>query len=132
MYTLYDYITHVKGVEYIIALLFMAGYILYAEKLKPKPFKTVTETAKEDMASIEKTGYKSILKTLGRVVAAPFIGLTYVAVLPFAFLFAIGIAALHGIVNTARRSISFGWRPMEAYLSGRKKRKGEKKKEEGQ
>ncbi len=132
MNTLFDYLTHVKGIEYILALLFLAGYILFAELLKPTPFKTIRETTKENVEFVGKTGYKSILKTVSRTVAAPFIGLAYVAALPFVFMFAIGTAALHGIVGMAHRSISFGWRPMEAYLSGRKKRKGEKRKEEGQ
>ena len=132
MYTLYDYITHVKGVEYIIALLFMAGYILYAEIFKPKPFQSITETATEDLEFIENAGYRRMLKTLGKIVAAPFIGLAYVIALPFAFLFALGMAALNAALRLAHEAIAFGWRPMEAYLSGRKKRKGARKKEGGQ
>jgi hypothetical protein len=127
MYTLYDYLTHVKGIEYLISLLFIAGYILYAEILKPKPFKTVTEDAKEDLKFVEDTGFRNILKTLGRIVAAPFIGLAYVVALPFAFMFAIGTAALHGVLSMAHRTMYFGWRPLEAYLTGKKKRKEEKK-----
>jgi len=38
MHTLIDFTTHVKGVEYIISVLAITGYILYAEILKPKPF----------------------------------------------------------------------------------------------
>jgi hypothetical protein len=129
MYTLFDYLTRVKGVEYIIALLFMAGYILYAEILKPKSFKTLKETAKEDLAFMKETGSKNILKMLGRIVAAPFIGLAYVVALPFAFMFALGRVALHGILGMARKSIAFGWRPMEAYLTGKRKRKEEKREE---
>ncbi|MCL5022604.1 MAG: hypothetical protein M1497_04415 [Nitrospirae bacterium] len=127
MHTLYDYLTHVKGIEYIIALLFMVGYILYAEILKPKPFKTVTEDAKEDLMFVENTGYRNILKTLGRIVAAPFIGLAYVVVLPFAFAFTLATTVLKSILGLARRSIAFGWRPMEAYLAGKRKRRTEKK-----
>jgi len=127
MYTLYDYLTHVKGIEYLISLLFIAGYILYAEILKPKPFKTVTEDTKEDLEFVKKAGYKSVLKTLGRILAAPFIGLAYVVALPFALMFAIGTAALHGVLSMAHRTMNFGWRPLEAYLTGKKKRKEEKK-----
>ncbi|HXX58793.1 MAG TPA: hypothetical protein VEI96_12390 [Thermodesulfovibrionales bacterium] len=130
MNTLFDYLTHVKGIEYILALLFLVGYILYAELLKPMPFKTIKETTEENVKFMEKAGLANILKTLGRAAAAPFIGLGYVIALPFLFVFAIGEAALRGIVGMARRSISFGWRPMEAYLSGRKKKRGQKKKEE--
>jgi hypothetical protein len=65
------------------------------------------------------------------IVAAPVIGLLYAAFLPF-----IGIAMLAklvaqrmagGVLETVPVSASFGWRPSESYLSGRKKRarKGE-------
>ena len=74
-------------------------------------------------------GDKGLLKTLVLMVAAPFIGLAFVVALPFAFLAVIGMSALHNIVSVARRGMSFGWRPMEAYLAGRKKRRGGKKKE---
>jgi len=131
MHTLFDYLTHVKGVEYIIALLFMVGYILYAEMLKPRPFKSVTETAKEDLEFVKKAGYKGVLKTLGKIAAAPFIGLAYVIVLPFAFVFTLAKIALNGILGLAGRSIAFGWRPMEAYLAGKRKRGIEKKKDKG-
>ena len=56
--------------------------------------------------------------------AGPFLGLLYAAFLPF-----IGIAmlvklvsarALGGAVDTAARGASFGWRPVEAYLTGKR------------
>ena len=127
MYTIYDYLTHVKGIEYLLALLFMAGYILYAELLKPKPFKTLKETAKEDLDFMKGIGPRNILRTLGRVVAAPFIGLAYVFVLPFVFMFTLGTTVLHNVLSVARRSIAFGWRPLEAYLTGRKKAEEKKR-----
>jgi len=60
------------------------------------------------------------------IVAAPVIGLLYAAFLPF-----IGIAMLAklvaqklggGVLETVPVSASFGWRPSESYLSGRKNR----------
>jgi len=60
------------------------------------------------------------------LVAAPVLGLLYAAFLPF-----IGIAMLAklvaqkiggGVLETVPSSASFGWRPSESYLSGRKKR----------
>lgn len=130
MYTLYDYVTQVKGIEYILAIMFIAGYLLYAEVLKPRPFKTLVESGKEDLDFIKSAGYKNTLKTVGKIAAAPFIGLAYVFILPFAFAFALGTAAINGILSLAGSSIAFGWRPTEAYLSGKKKRKEEKKKDE--
>ena len=63
------------------------------------------------------------------IVAAPVLGLMYAAFLPF-----IGIAMAVKLVGqkmggrvmeTVQGSASFGWRPSESYLSGRKK-KGKK------
>jgi hypothetical protein len=58
------------------------------------------------------------------IVAAPVLGLLYAAFLPF-----IGIAMMvkllgqkigGGVLDTIQSSASFGWRPSESYLSGRK------------
>jgi hypothetical protein len=125
MHTLYDFVTHIKIVEYLIAISCIALYMLYWEALKPKPFKSVATIAKEDLDHIRETG--GTLKTVGKIAAAPFIGLAYVAILPFGFLFALGSAAVHGLAPEA----TFGWSPVRAYLAGRKKRK-EAKKAEGQ
>jgi hypothetical protein len=130
MNTLYDFITHVKGVEYLLAILFIAGYILYAEALKPKPFKTLVESGKEDLEFIKERGLANTLKSIGKIAAAPFIGLAYVIMLPFTFVYALGTAALNGIFALAGRSASFGWRPTEAYLAGKKKDKKKKVEEE--
>ena len=63
------------------------------------------------------------------IVAAPALGLLYAAFLPF-----IGIAMLvklvgqkigGGVMESVQSSASFGFRPSESYLSGRKK-KGKK------
>lgn len=129
MYTMYDYITHIKGVEYIISLMFIAGYLLFAEVLKPKPFATVVRGGKEDMEFVKRTGYRNVLKTVGKIAAAPFIGIAYVVALPFAFFGAIGSAAAGAALDAVGKTAVFGWRPTEAYLTGKKK-KEEKKKED--
>jgi uncharacterized membrane protein len=60
------------------------------------------------------------------LLSGPAIGLLYTILMPF-----IGIAALAalavrsvlgGLYNMAAKSVSFGWRPKNAYLSGKKKR----------
>ena len=65
------------------------------------------------------------------LIAGPIVGLFYVIALPF-----IGIATLatlaagkvaNGFLGLIGSSLSFGWRPKEAYLSGKKKNKKEKK-----
>lgn len=138
MYTLFDFLTHVKGVEYIISVLFIAGFILYLEVLKPKPFRTLVHTSRDDLSYIREKGYRNTLRTIGRICAAPFIGLFYVISLPFIFVYAVGLelidlalTGLGSIFSMAGKNVSFGWRPQEAYFAGKKsrKKKAEPKKE---
>ncbi len=76
------------------------------------------------------TGYHK-LPPLAMLLLAPFLGLLYALFLPF-----IGIAMLIGVVARKLfggfveglwRAASFGWRPSEAYLLGRKGKKADKK-----
>jgi hypothetical protein len=130
MNTLFDFVTHVKGIEYLASLTFIAVYLIYAEFLKPKPFSTVVQTGEDDIEYMKRAGSKQVLKTIGRIVTAPFVGLAYIAILPFAFFMALVSTVLNKVLAPAGREISFGWRPMEAYFSGKKhdeKKKGEKK-----
>ena len=123
MYTLYDYITHIKGMEYILSILFIAGYILFAEILKPRPFATIANVARDDVQFIGGTGYRNVVKTAGKIAAAPFIGAAYVFSLPFVFFWAIASAAAGAALNAFGKTAVFGWRPTEAYLTGKKKKK---------
>jgi hypothetical protein len=127
MFTLVDFITHVKGIEYILSITAIAGFLLFWEALKPRPFKTVVETGKDDLGYIEQTGgFKGIMKSVGKIAAAPFIGLAYIVMLPVGFFAALGIGAVNlamkGIASVAGKSATFEWRPMEAYLAGKKKK----------
>ncbi len=127
MHTLYDYITHIKGVEYLISIMFIAVYILFAEVLKPRPFATVVNGGREDADFIRAAGFRTLLKTVGRIAAAPFIGIAYVVALPFAFLGALGSAVAGAALNALGKTAVFGWRPTEAYLTGKKKKEEPKK-----
>jgi len=129
MNTLFDFVTHIKGVEYLVSLTFIAGFLMLNEVLKAKPFGTMVKAGKEDMEYIKTAGSGELFTTVKRIIAAPFIGLAYVALLPVAFLFALVSEAINGVLGFAGREASFGWRPMEAYLSGKKvdkKKKDEK------
>lgn len=130
MHTLYDFLTYVKGVEYLIAVAFIGLYLLYWEALKPKPFRTLARSGKEEMAHIREAGYGNTLRTVGKIAAAPFIGLAYIVMLPFSFAIALAMALGNTVSKLAGPSVSFGWRPVEAYLAGKKKRKKEKKETE--
>jgi hypothetical protein len=127
MYTLVDFITHVKGIEYIMSILAIGGFLLFWEALKPAPFRTVVATGKDDLNYIEQAGGSGhVLKSVGRIAAAPFIGLAYVVMLPIGFFAALAIGvvnlALKGAASVAGKSMTFEWKPVEAYLSGRKKK----------
>jgi hypothetical protein len=132
MHTLFDFITYVKGVEYIIAVLSIGVFILFWEALKPRPFRSMVSTAKDDLGYIRQRGYRETMKTMGKIAAAPFIGIAYVALLPFAFFFAVSYTAVGGIVNMAGKSAAFEWKPLEAYLAGRRKVKKESEPKKGE
>ena len=133
MHTLTDFTTHIKGVEYLISVLAITGFILFVEVLKPKPFRTLKNFINDDREHIRKEGTQSVMTSLKRLAAAPFIGAAYVLALPFVFTFAVArecagkaAEALDGAMGMA----GFGWRPMEAYLGGKKAKKERKGKEE--
>jgi len=130
MHTLFDFMTHIKGIEYILALMFIAGYILFSEVLKPKPFATLKSTGRDDLEYARKVGSRGIMKTVGKIAAAPFIGIAYVVMLPFAFVAALGTEIGGRVMSLAGSSAHFGWRPVASYLTGKKTRKQDKKQEE--
>ncbi len=132
MHTMVDFVTHVKGVEYILAILFIGGFLVLWEVLKPAPFRTVIATGREDLEHIRQTGYGNVFKTAGKLAAAPFIGLAYLAMLPIGFAVALALGILQGagsLLNKLGMSASFDWRPMEAYFTGKKRQKGPGSKE---
>jgi hypothetical protein len=61
------------------------------------------------------------------LLAGPVVGLLYVILLPFIGITTIGILAARkvagGMLSLVGKSLSFGWRPKVAYLSGKKKAK---------
>ncbi|HTF99189.1 MAG TPA: hypothetical protein VK654_01220 [Nitrospirota bacterium] len=118
MNTMFDFVTHVKGVEYLLSLALIAGYLLVWEALKPRPFKTVKEVSKDDLAYIKQNG--QALKQIGKLVSAPFVGLFYIVMLPFTMVSALAYAVYTGI---AGKEAAFSWRPAEAYFTGKKNKK---------
>ncbi len=130
MYTLVDFITHIKGVEYIVSIVAIGGFLLFWEVLKAKPFKTALSTGREDLEYIRQTGYGDVLHNIGKIAAAPFIGLAYLIMIPLGFAAALGAGILELLLRGLNRllggfgvSTSFDWRPLEAYFSGKKKAK---------
>ncbi len=128
MYTLVDFITHVKGIEYILSLLAIAVFLVFWESLKPRPFRTVVNTGKDDLTYIrEAGGIGHVMKSVGKIAMAPFIGLAYIVMLPIGFFVVLAAAvvnlAIKGGAAVAGKSMTFEWRPVEAYLAGRKSKK---------
>jgi hypothetical protein len=91
----------------------------------------VVNTGKDDLEHVhEAGGYRNVLKSVGKIAAAPFIGLAYIVMLPIGFFMALAAAvvnlALKGVAAVAGKSMTFEWRPVEAYFAGRKKKKEKK------
>ena len=118
MNTMFDFVTHVKGVEYLLSLALIAGYLLVWEALKPRPFKTVKEVSKDDLAYIKQNG--QTMKQIARLVSAPFVGLFYIVMLPFTMVSALAYAIY---TSVAGKEAAFSWRPAEAYFTGKKNKK---------
>ena len=132
MYTLVDFITHVKGIEYIISVLSIATFLVFWEVLKPKPFASVVSSGREDWQYLQKTG--GIMKYAGKIAAAPFIGLAYIVMLPVGFFFMVLAEvvnlAVKGVSSLMGRDMSFDWNPVEAYFTGKKRKQAEAGKDE--
>lgn len=133
MHTLVDFLTRVKGVEYLVSVTAIAGFILYLEILKPAPFRTLSKHVGEEMAHLRQEGFRGVMRSLGRLVAGPFLGLVYVLALPFLFVYTLAVEAgglaMEGMakaLDAVGANAVFGWRPSEAYLAGRKARKTKK------
>ena len=127
MHTLFDFMTHVKGIEYIISVLSIGAFMLFWEVLKPKPFATAVNAGKEDLAHLKQSG--ETIKYVRQMAAAPFIGLAYIVILPIGFLVVLLSEAVNlmvkGVSTLMGRDVSFDWRPMEAYFTGKKRRQKE-------
>lgn len=74
------------------------------------------------------TYYK--MPSMGILILAPFIGLAYAVFLPFIgiamMLKLVGQKMFGGLFRTTAKSASFGWRPQESYLSGKKDKSKDK------
>jgi len=136
MHTLFDFITHIKAVEYIVAILSIAGFIMFWEVLKSRPFSTVVNEGRADLEHLKGQGTGQTMKSIGRIAAAPFIGLAYVMIVPVGFFIAIALGivnvvlkAANGLMGLLGKQVAFEWRPMEAYFTGEKKKRKEEEKE---
>jgi len=121
MYTLVDFITHVKGIEYILSLLAIAVFLVFWESLKPRPFRTVVNTGKDDLTYIrEAGGIGHVMKSVGKIAMAPFIGLAYIVMLPIGFFVVLAAAvvnlAIKGGAAVAGKSMTLNGGPWRRIL----------------
>ena len=127
MYTLFDFMTHVKGIEYLVSVASIAVFMVFWEVLKPKPFATVVSNSKEDLTHLRQSG--ETMKVIGKIAAAPFIGLMYIVMLPIGFFFLLmseGVnLAVKGVSTLMGKDVSFDWNPVEAYFTGKKRKQSE-------
>ena len=119
MYTLFDFISSVNGIEYAVALLFMFGFVIFGEILKPKPFEGLVKAVAEDFSFMKAQRKVKVSRSIGSVALAPVYGLLYVAAIPVLFIHGIAVLISKVIVATT----ALGWSPVQAYFTSRKQGK---------
>ena len=115
MHTLFDFISSVNAVQYGLSLLFILGFIIFNEILKPRPFDGLVEAIVEDVKFIRNGGKMRPL--MKKVAVAPVYTVIYLASLPLLFLQGMAVLSGRGIASLT----SAGWSPVRAYFTGRKK-----------
>ena len=95
---------------------------------KPRSFRIRVNRGRGDLTYIrESGGVGHLLKTVGSIASVPFSGFAYIVVLPFGFFVVLAATvvnlAIQGSAAVAGKSMTFEWRPVEAYLEGRKRKK---------
>ncbi len=122
MHTLFDFITNVDAAQYGFSLLSIAGFIVFYQILKPKPFEGLLESAAEDARFIKAQERGNVLQIFRNIAMAPLYLMIYLVSLPFLFIL--------GSVAPRATVMSGEWSPVRAYFMGsRKSRKsrGDKK-----
>jgi len=122
MNTLVDYISHNKGIEYLLAIAFIVGYAVFAEFLKPRPFRELLSSVRDDARYLMGGGAGDAKRLVKNILIAPFVAAAYLAALPFYFMVGIGLKA-EGALSSVLGGGSMAWRPLEAYLSGRSRKR---------
>jgi hypothetical protein len=125
MNTLVDFITQNKGIEYLLAIAFIGGYALFVEYLKPKPFRGLVSSIRDDMGHMKGHGKADMRRLMKNMLVLPFVAGAYMVALPFYMFVGMGLRAEEALSRTLGGG-SMAWRPLEAYLSGRSRKRGKK------
>jgi len=123
MHTLFDFITNVNGIQYILALLFIFGFIVFGELMKPKPFEGLAKAVAEDIRFIRAQEKAALIQLAKNAAMAPVYAVIYFASLPVLFVQGMTTVVGKGLVDVS----AGGWNPVRAYFTGRKKAKKAKK-----
>jgi hypothetical protein len=119
MHTLFDFISSVNGVQYGLALIFMFGFVIFCEMLKPKPFHGLARAVSEDFEFMKAQGMGKATGLIKATAMAPIYAVVYLVAVPVLFMH--GIAMLFGKLIVATTAI--GWSPVHAYFAHRGKQK---------
>jgi len=119
MHTLFDYISNVNATQYGLSLLFIFGFIVFTEILKPRPFEGLLKAAADDAGSIKSLGKEPVVRLIKNIASAPVYIMLYLAAVPLLFVRGMAVLLGKGIGDVT----SAGWSPVRAYFTGRRKAK---------
>src|SRR5512139_3747411 len=126
MHTLFDFTSNVNLVQYGLSLLFIVGFVVFCEVLKPKPFGGLVKAAVEDIRFIRAQGTARFVPLLRNIALAPLYAVLYLLFVPVLF--------VQGVTEALGKSVgtvtSAGWSPVRAYFTGRKRAKKARKAKE--
>lgn len=116
MHTLYDFISEVNAMQYLLAVVSIAGFIIFVEIFKPKPFKGLSKMIAEDVGFVREQGKGNNILLVKNAITGIACAALYIIAIPLLF--------LHGVsVLMSRLFTSFtyvGWSPVRAYFTGKK------------
>ena len=115
MHTLFDFVTRVNGIQYLLALFFVLGVIVFFEIMKPRPFKGLAALAAEDAQFLKTLWKERDFQLLKNLAMAPVYLVIYLAAVPLLF--------LKGMAEPVGAMTSAGWSPVRAYFTGARKAK---------
>lgn len=119
MHTLYDFISEVNAMQYLLAVVSIAGFIIFNEIFKPRPFKGLNKMITEDVGFIKAQGKGNNILLVKNAIVGGSYAILYIIAIPLLF--------LHGLsVLMSRLFTSFtyiGWSPVRAYFAGKKRAK---------
>jgi hypothetical protein len=118
MHTLFESVSSVNKVQYGLALLFVFGFVIMNEIIKPRPFQGFLKSAADDVGFVKAQGKEKLVRLVRNTAMAPVYVLLYLSAVPFLF--------FRSLAASLGEATSLGWSPVRAYFTGRRKaKKGE-------